>query len=164
MTMTRRAALAALFVLCFAGAASAQSQADPVAYIRAIYHGFMTLPSDKVPAFESLSLSAHLRALVDADRKEAQGEEGQLDFDPIVNGQDWKLSALKVSLVSRDGDRATVDASFHNLDADEHLRFTLVRADGKWQIDDIQSLQAMRWTLSKILAGAPDAYPDAPAK
>jgi uncharacterized protein DUF3828 len=162
--MTRRAALAALFVVCFAHAAAAQSQADPVAYIRAIYRAYMTLPFDKVPAFESLSLSPRLRALVDADQKEAQGEVGRLDFDPIINAQDWKLSKLKVTLVSRTGDNAVVDAAFHNIDVDEHQRFTLLREKGKWEIDDIQALQGMRWTLSKILSGAPDAYPDNPAK
>ena len=161
--MTRRFLLAACFALCFAGSAAAQKQADPVAYIQSIYHAFMTLPSDKVPAFESLPLSPRLRALVDADRKEAKGEEGRLDFDPIINAQDWKLSALKVTLVSRNGDSAVVDAEFHNIDTDEHIRFLLVRQQGKWAIDEIQALQAMRWTLSKILQGAPDAYPDSPA-
>ena len=124
----------------------------------------MTLPFDKVPAFESWPLSPRLRALVDADQKEAQGEVGRLDFDPIINAQDWKLSGLKVTLVSRSGDNAMVDATFHNLDGDEQIRFTLVRVNGKWAIDEIQALQGMRWTLSQILSGAPDAYPDHPRK
>jgi hypothetical protein len=162
--MTRRFLLAAFCALCFAGSAAAQTQTDPVAYIRAIYRAYMTLPFDKVPAFESWPLSPRLRALVDADQKEAQGEVGRLDFDPIINAQDWKLSGLKVAVVSRTADNATVDAVFHNIDTDEHIRFTLVRKDGKWAIDEIQALAGMRWTLSKILSGAPDAYPDTPTK
>lgn len=162
--MTRRFLLSTLFALCFAGPAPAQTQADPVIYIRAIYHGYMTLPFDKVPAFESWPLTPRLRALSDADKKEAQGEVGRLDFDPIINAQDWKLSKLKVTLVSKSGDTgALVDAAFDNLGSKQRIRFTLVREKGKWEIDEIQALMSMRWTLSKILAGAPDAYPDSPA-
>jgi hypothetical protein len=163
--MTRRFLLAAFLALCFAGSAAAQTQADPVAYIRAIYQAYMTLPFDKVPALESWGLSPRLRALIDADQKEAQGEVGRLDFDPIINAQDWKLSGLKVTLVSQSSDTsAIVDAAFINLGSKQRIRFTLVRENGKWVIDEIQALQGMRWTLSKILSGAPDAYPDAPAK
>jgi hypothetical protein len=54
--MTRRFLLAAFLALCFAGSAAAQTEADPVAHIRAIYRAYMTLPDNKVPAFESLRL------------------------------------------------------------------------------------------------------------
>jgi hypothetical protein len=66
--------------------------------------------------------------------------------------------------VSQAGDRAVVDASFHNIDADQQMRFTLVREHGKWAIDDIAALNKPRWTMSKILEGAPDAFPDETTK
>jgi len=163
MTMTRRAALAALFVPFSIGhAAPAQPPADPVAYISAIYRAYMTLPFDKIPALEHWALSPRLRSLIAADKAYAKGEVGRLDFDPIIDGQDWKLSGLKVTLVSQSSDTAAiVDATFLNLGSKERIRFTLVRADGKWLIDEIEAVNSPRWILSKILAGAPDAYPDA---
>jgi hypothetical protein len=163
MTMTRRATLVALFVLCFGGAAWAQTQADPVAFVQGLYRGYepgrTPLPLEKQP------FSLRMRKLFAADAAYAQGEVGRLDFDPIVNAQDWKLNGLKVTLVSKSDDiGAIVDAAFNDLGSKERIRFTLVRENGKWVIDEIQALQAMRWTLSKILEGAPDAYPDNPAK
>jgi hypothetical protein len=163
MTMTRRIALAALFLLCFAGAAAAQSQADPVAFVQGLYRGYE--PGRKPLQLEKQPFSLRMRKLFAADAVYAQGEVGRLDFDPIVNAQDWKLSGLKVTLVSKSDDvGAIVDAAFNDLGSKERIRFTLVRENGKWVIDEIQALQAMRWTLSKILSGAPDAYPDSPAK
>ncbi|HXP04446.1 MAG TPA: DUF3828 domain-containing protein [Stellaceae bacterium] len=161
--MTRRATLAAVFVLCFAGAAAAQSQADPVAFIRAIYASY---ERDKLAAWFDRTYSARLRQLIDADQKSAKaaGDAGKFDWDPIINAQDWKLTDIKVALVSQAGDRAVVDAAFHNLGSDQQMRFDLVRENGKWAIDDIAAVNKPRWSMSKILEGAPDAFPDEKAK
>jgi hypothetical protein len=149
-------------LLAWPVAVLAQMQADPVAYIRAVYREY----GKKEPKpWSDWPVTVRLRKLIDDDAKNTpDGEVGRLDWDPIINAQAWKLSALKVTLVARDGDRATVDTAFHNLDANKHMRFTLVRADGKWEIDDIAALDKPRWTVSKVLAGAPDAFPDSPAK
>jgi len=125
-----RAAFALVLILCGAGAAVAQSQADPVAYVRAIYASY---ERDKPAAWFDRTYSARLRKLIDADQKSAKaaGDAGKFDWDPIINAQDWKLADIKVSLVSQAGDRAVVDASFHNIDADQQMRFTLVREHGQ---------------------------------
>jgi hypothetical protein len=39
--------------------------------------------------------------------------------------------------------------------------FDLVLEDGHWRIDDIEKMLKPRWTMSKILLDAPDAFPDA---
>jgi hypothetical protein len=159
-----RAALALVLLLCGAASAEAQTQADPVAYIRAIYAAYTR--SGEPPAWYEQNYSARLRKLVDADQKEAKanGDAGKFDWDPFINGQDWKLSALEVLLVSRSGEGAVVDARFHSLGTEQDIRFILVRESGKWAIDDIQARNKPRWSMSKILEGAPDAFPDEPAK
>jgi Skp family chaperone for outer membrane proteins len=162
--MTGRAALAVLFVLCLAGAAAAQTQADPVAYVQAIYARYQ---HNNPPAWYDQNYSARLKKLIDADQKEAQanGDAGKFDWDPIINAQDWKLSALKVTLVSKSGDTAAiVDAAFNNLGSKQRMRFTLVRQADKWAIDDIAAVNKPRWSMSKILEAAPDAFPDETAK
>ena len=161
--MTVRTAVALVLILCGTGNAAAQAPADPVAYVRAIYASY---ERDQPSAWYDRAYSARLRKLIDADQKSAKaaGDAGKFDWDPIINAQDWKLTDIKVALVSRTGDRAVVDASFHNLGSDQQMRFTLVLERGKWTIDDLQALDKPRWTMSKVLEGAPDAFPDEPAK
>jgi hypothetical protein len=99
---------------------------------------------------------------IDDDRENAakEGDAGKFDWDPIINAQDWKLSAIRVSTISKTGDRAVVDAWFHNLGSDQHMRFQLVQEGGKWALDDLQALNKPRWTMSKVYERAPDAFPD----
>jgi hypothetical protein len=157
-----RAALA-LVLVAWAAAAPAQTQPDPVAYIRAIY---VSYERNNPAAWFDRNYSARLRKLIDADRESAakEGDAGKFDWDPIINAQDWKLTNVKILLVSRTGDDAVVDAAFRNLGSDQQMRFTLVRESGKWAIDDVAALDKPRWTMSKVFEGAPDAFPDEPAK
>lgn len=152
----------ALPVLLATAAAQAQNQADPVAFVRAIYQDYQR---DKPTAWPDRAYSPRLQKLIDDDKRNTPaGEVGRLDFDPFIVGQDWKIADLKVTLVSQSGDNAVVAARFRNLGSAVDLRYDLVRAGGRWLIDDLQNLAKPRWTLSKILAGAPDATPDTPAK
>jgi hypothetical protein len=162
--MSIRTGFAAIvLILCGVGTAAAQSAADPVAYVQAIYAHYQ---HNNPPAWYDQTYSARLKKLIDADQKEAQanGDAGKFDWDPIINAQDWKLSALKVTLVSQSGDTAIVDAAFNNLGSKQRMRFTLVRLAGKWAIDDIAAVNKPRWSMLKILEGAPDAFPDETAK
>ena len=51
-------------------------------------------------------------------------------------------------------------AVFANFGEPRNIIFNLVREDGKWRIDDIAETLKPRWTMSKILTDAPDAFPD----
>jgi hypothetical protein len=140
------------------GEAAAQTQAEPAAMIAAIYKQYQGKGDPKIP---NAIHSARLQKLMAADRKRTpKGEVGRLDFDPFVNGQDWEIKKLVVSETGRKGDRATVRATFDNFDAPQDIEFQLVRRQQRWLIDEIASHRKPRWTLSKILAGAPDAFPD----
>jgi hypothetical protein len=156
-----RALAVALLLAVGAAGAMAQNEADPAAFVRAIYRDYAG--QSPMPWFDR-PYSTHLRKLVDAERRDTpKGEIGRLDFDPFVNGEDWRIGGLTVALVSRAADKATIEACFRNFTNDEDLRYFLVREGGAWRIDDLQSLKSARWTLSKILTGAPDAFPDQPA-
>jgi hypothetical protein len=77
----------------------------------------------------------------------------------FVDGQDWQLSELKIAPVSRAATQAEVRASFKNFGEPRDLHCN--RAGGRpWRIDDIQETLKPRWTMSKILLDAPDAFPD----
>jgi hypothetical protein len=146
-----------LLLLCVGDAALAQTPGDPVEVVRGLYRGY---ERDKPATLEKQPFSPRMRKLLAADRAYAKGEVGRLDFDPIVNGQDWKITDLSVTLASQAQNKAVVEAKFSNLGTAEDLHYDLIRSGGRWLIDEVQSMTKPRWTMSKILAGAPDAFPD----
>jgi hypothetical protein len=79
----------------------------------------------------------------------------------FIDGQDWKLTELKIMPVSQTPSQAQVRATFKNFDKPSDMLFDLVLEDGHWRIDDIEKTLKPRWTMSKILTDAPDAFPDA---
>lgn len=141
-------------------AARAETKSGAEAAIVAIYKSYQSSPANG-PDLGKV-YSARLQALIDADAKATpEGEVGKIDWDVFVDGQDWEISELKIALVEEKGDRANVSASFLNLGEPREMLFDLVREGGQWKVDDVQSLKpGGRWTMSKILTGAPDAFPD----
>jgi hypothetical protein len=158
--MRRLAPIVAL-VLCaaLAPAAPAAPADDPLALITAIYRTYRD--GNDHPGLPGV-YSRRLQGLLDADEKNTpQGEVGKLDGDVFVDGQDWSLSNLRIALVSRSAAKAQVRAKFENFKQPRDIVFDLVREDGRWAIDEVASLRAgNRWSMSKILSGAPDPLPD----
>ena len=148
------------FILGFvlAGSASAKSiDSDPVTLVTEIYKTYQTETDE--PGLPHV-FSKRLQALVDKDEKEAEGGVGRIDWDVFIDGQDWKLTELKITPVSQTPSQAQVRATFKNLDKPSDLLFDLVLEDGHWRIDDIEKTLKPRWTMFKILTDAPDAFPD----
>jgi len=71
------------------------------------------------------------------------------------------IKNLTITLVSKSAAHAQVRARFISFKPHD-LLFDLVREDGRWFIDDISEtkLGSNRWTMSKILTHAPEAFPD----
>jgi hypothetical protein len=155
--------LAFAVILAVALGAAAQPpapHADPVSLIKAIYKTYET----DNPGLPDV-YSKRLQALVDKDERETpEGEVGRIDWDVFIDGQDWKLTGLKIVLVAKSSARAQVRATFKNFDQPCNMLFDLVLEDDHWRIDDVTKTLKPRWTMSKILADAPDAFPDAPPK
>ena len=148
-----------------AGSPHSPADSDPVKLITAIYETYQKntpeLGGGGEPGLPHV-YSKRLQGLVDKDAKETpQGMVGRIDWDVFVNGQDWKLSELKITLVSKTADRAQIRASFKNFGDANNILFDLVRENGAWRVDDVQNTLPPRWSMSKILTDAPDAFPDA---
>jgi hypothetical protein len=140
----------------------AQVDGDPVTLIQALYKTYTAIGpgEDGSPSLDGI-YSKRLQALVDKDAKETpEGEVGRIDWDVIVDGQDWQLTGLDITPVSKQEARAEVRAKFKNFDEKRDILYTLVLEDGHWRIDDIEERLKPRWTMSKILLDAPDAFPD----
>jgi hypothetical protein len=156
LPICRRLVIAALLMALCAAPAAAQVDADPLSFITAIYKSYKT----NAPGLEDM-YSRRLQALIDKDASETpEGMVGRIDWDVFVDGQDWRLSKLKIELVSRTETAARVRATFLNFDKPCDLLFDLVLEGGHWRIDEIQETLKPRWIMSKILADVPGAMPD----
>ena len=150
-----RFAIISAILLCVAPA-RAEVADDPLAYIAAIYKVYQQNRND---SGVGVVYSRRMQALRDADA--AKGDAGTIDWDLFVNGSDWVLTNLRISLEERSATQARVRARFANIKQPEDISFDLVREGGHWAIDDITSSQlGRRWDMRKILTGAPDAFPD----
>ncbi|MFA5948950.1 MAG: DUF3828 domain-containing protein [Hyphomicrobium sp.] len=157
--MRRIAFMFALVI--FAGTAFAETTGRPQDVITSLYEAYKSLPNG--PDHKGI-YSAKLQTLLDQDEKATpKGEVGRLDWDVFVDGNDWVIADLSIATLSEDAERGRVQARFKNHGEPREIVFDLVREDGKWVIDEIQStLVGGRWTMTKVLMGAPDAFPDEP--
>ena len=146
-----------ILALALAGAATfKKADRDPVSLLTAIYESYQNNDPQ-----ESYVYSKRLQVLVDRDEKEAEGMVGRIGWDVFIDGQDWQLSELKIVVVSKSATHAVLRATFKNFDHPCNMLFDLILGDGHWRINDIQKTLKPRWTMSKILLDAPDAFPDA---
>jgi hypothetical protein len=155
--------LALLAVVLSAASPPAGVDGDPVALLTAIYKTYTDIGpgEDGVPELSGV-YSKRLQALIDKDEKETpEGDVGRIDWDLFVDGQDWQLTELKIVPALKEATRAEVRATFNNFGEPRDILYTLVLENGHWRIDDIQETLKPRWTMSKILLNAPDAFPDA---
>lgn len=125
--------------------------------VRALYRPYEK-GGDDTPAATDLirpMASKRLRALLDRDTA-CSRKNGvcNLDFDVIVNGQDFKITHVQVSSANPQGDKAAVLARFDNFDGKFETRYEFVRESGAWRLDDVEARApaANRWRLSTILS------------
>ena len=64
-------------------------------------------------------------------------EKAELDYDPVVNGQDFSIKDLKLTTQSS-GATATVVAAFQNFDQPTRVTYTLTSSEGGWHVDDVR--------------------------
>lgn len=132
----------------------AQSFDDPVALVEFAYAQYTP---ESLAGFDLRAhASPELLALFEADdARTPEGEVGALDFDPVVNGQDFDLSDVEVTQTERTGEQALVAVSFSNMGTAQTLLFTLVATGDGWKIDEIESTEpGNEWKLTEILAAS----------
>ena len=143
-------------MLAAAGGNAGQDAAavpDPAAAIRPLYDPYLT-EGATFPDFEhqapwSASLWAELQAMM--ARSQAMGEP-ILDFDPLIDAQDYQLTNLVVAPEAVvPNSHAVVRASFNNSGRATEVVYDLVWEDGAWRVDNIRS---SGWDLRQI-ASAP---------
>lgn len=139
---------------------SVGAASDPAAIIRPIYDPYLT-PGATFPDFEqqapwSRDLWNQLNAM--NARSEAL-QEPILDFDPLIDAQDYQLSNLNVTTDAVvENSHAVVRANFINATRATEVVYDLIWEDGRWKIDNVRG---GGWNL-RTIAAAPsmDAIPD----
>ena len=96
--------------------------------------------------------SDRLNGLYAADAaKTPEGEIGALDFDPVIAGQDFKITHLQIGKPKILGEAADVTVKFDNMDDPVVLYYSLVEENGGWKVDDIELKGGdFPWKLSAL--------------
>jgi len=93
-----------------------------------------------------------LTDLIVRDQDESEGEFGRLGFDPFVNGQDFEIRDVGITVSPEEGDRVRATASFVNFGRRQRVFYDLVRTEKGWRISNI-SWPGTKETLLSIMSG-----------
>ena len=96
--------------------------------------------------FDAALLKLYLK-----DRREAKGEVGRLDGDPLYNAQDIQISDFSASAPETVGAETRVTVHFKNLGKPVRMIYVLSRTADGWRIGDIRYDDGS--SLKKILLG-----------
>jgi len=138
-----------LFSALAIGSAAAQVDAhepDPVKWLRSVYDLYLKSEGtdtetnadyDLVIARASKQLAALFKKNKDCEVK--AGGICALDWDFVIDGQDYRLKNVRVGKFVAKGDRGTVTVSFINMSNSCANVYDFVREDGEWKVDDIET-------------------------
>ena len=145
-----RRMIIALAVGAIAACSQAQPGSDPVSAIQPLYEPYI---QDRNPPslLDAAPWTAEMRDLLQRERQhQRDGNEPILDFDPLIDGQDWDIDAVSVTLTQPAADgRAEVTATFNNAGEDTRIVYDMVEANGGWRVDNVRT---ENWSLREILA------------
>lgn len=138
-----------------AGEGAGRAITDPAMVIRQLYDPYLT-EGATFPSFrEQAPWSNELWALLEAMTARSQAiNEPILDFDPLIDAQDYQLTNLNVATDGMvEASHATVRASFQNAGQPAEVLYDMVWEDDRWKVNNIRTAA---WDLRQI-AAAPNA-------
>lgn len=83
--------------------------------------------------FDAELLKLYLR-----DEREAKGEVGRLEVDPLYYAQDFEITNFTIAQPETVGGETHVNVSFKNFGEPQRLVYVLTRTGGGWRISDIR--------------------------
>ena len=85
--------------------------------------------------------SKEFAALLKKDRNCSINESGlcALDWDFIIDCQDWQISKMKIGGLITTGDKAIVTVSFRIMGKDSRNIYYFVRENSEWIVDDVET-------------------------
>ena len=94
---------------------------------------------------------AELLKLYLKDKREAKGEVGRLDGDPLYNAQEIQITDFSISAPKTTGGETRVMVRFKNIGKSTRVEYVLGRTPDRWKISDIRYDDGS--SLKKILQG-----------
>ena len=150
---TRRKILFAITLLGLTGAAFASAaHADPastaddaaaLAFVKTIYEPYTKPGTDGVLIDSHKKLRRYfepkLAEAMNKDQEDAarHHDEGDLDFDPFIDAQDWEFKKFDVALKDTAPGKITATVTFTNLKEPTTIVLDLVKIKNDWRIYDI---------------------------
>ena len=158
--ITRRCFTAALtFAILASVAPSGAARADAAAkaFLEKIYATYKGKNSNGLRLDSAAELRRYfeptLAALMIKDMNEAarHHDVGALESDPFVDGQDWEIGPVTITVTDTASDRATATAKFENLKTPKTVVYDLVKLKQGWRIADITWQRSESpWTLRSL--------------
>ena len=141
-----------LFVLMLTAATAFAGEAPPKDLVAQFYQAHRSKhdPLDETQLlgryFDGALLKLYLK-----DKREAKGEVGRLDGDPLYNAQDIEIKDFSVSAPEMVGGETRVTVHFKNIGKPTRVIYVLSRTADGWRISDIRYDDGS--SLKKILEG-----------
>lgn len=114
---------------------------DPAAVVRTLYAPYIVADAQPPTLEDAAPWSAQMRADITAmhARTEA-GYAPSLDFDPIIDAQDYQLSNISATTDAVvEGSHAVVRAEFNNIGERQEVTYDLVWEEDRWKVDNIRT-------------------------
>ena len=147
----------ALALIALAPAAKAQSLDDARGFVAGLYRAYGRAPEpDYLGPRARNVFSPRLLGLIRRDARNAHGEVGALDGDPICDCQDpdgIRLVGLDVAHAGASRATARVRVRFAG-SRREAMTLDLVSVGGRWRVDDVHTRGTP--SLVRLLGGHPD--------
>ncbi len=136
-----------MFVIIFLLIASVSSFAagvsSPTQIVQNLYKPYLSNSSHAPSALESIlpyaSQSLKAAILKNEECELRTHEICSIDFDIIVNGQDWQLSNLSVSGNEKVSAPA-IQAKFLNFETKNKVIYYFIRENGNWKINEVEAI------------------------
>ena len=138
MTIWRCIGVMAALAMAMAATAHAQSLESAQGFVAGLYHAYETSQPNYLGRRAAGVFSPRLLALIRRDERNAHGEVGALDGDPICDCQDAegvRLTGLSVGPAGPG--RATARVRLRFPDGPRTLTLDLAAFGGQWRVDDV---------------------------
>jgi hypothetical protein len=138
---------------------------DPVTILNGIYtraaKGKGTGGAEFVMENDAAKAKYFSKSLIElwarADANTPKGDVPPVDFDPVTNSQEPDVKSFTIATEKLEGDQATVAVTISGRmprakPTDNTVRYSYVREDGRWKIDDISgTIDGEAWSVRDIL-------------
>lgn len=129
-----------------AAGASAKDAADVAAFLQGLYDHYKTSQNNNFQMFDANAgevFDADFIRLMAADQKVLNGDVGVIDGDWLCACQDFVSLKANIAVQSATPTTARATADFVDTGIPDqgtrHVNFKLVKENGQWRIDDIQT-------------------------